>query len=138
VNLSSYFPGHVTRFLLIQRKPDWSSEFAGKSTQDAHSCLVRNAFCLVLDLLIGGRDAPIYKVTQKKTVITKNRVTSKILFRLTQNFSYIRSSLCSRHISKVSSLHYKNSLFHWRSKKCAPNELPGAVGTFGSGGQSSR
>jgi len=29
-----------------------------------------------------------YSVTQKKTVITKNRITSKILFRLTQNFSY--------------------------------------------------
>jgi len=26
----------------------------------------------------------------KKAVITKNRITSKILFRLTQNFSYIR------------------------------------------------
>jgi len=54
----------------------------------------------------------MYRVTQK-TVITKNLITSKIWFRLTQNFSYIRSSLCSR---QVSSLYYKNSLFHWRSK----------------------
>ena len=37
-------------------------------------------------------------MTQKKTVINKNRITSKILFRLTQSFSYIRSSLCSRHL----------------------------------------
>ena len=76
--------------------------------------------------------AEIYRVTQKK-VITKNRITSKIWFRLTQNFSYIRLSLCSRHLQS-SSLYYKNSLFHWRSK----NGLPGAAGTFGSGGQSSR
>jgi len=40
----------------------------------------------------------------KKTVITKNRITSKILFRLTQNFSYIRSSLCSGHIQSFKSV----------------------------------
>ena len=45
----------------------------------------------------------IYRVTQK-TVITKNRITSKILFRLTQNFSYIRSSLCSRHLQSYKSV----------------------------------
>ena len=39
-----------------------------------------------------------YRVTQKK-VITKNRITSKILFRLTQNFSYIRSSKPVQHSS---------------------------------------
>jgi len=44
-----------------------------------------------------------YKVTQKK-VITKNRITSKILFRLTQNFSYIRSSLCSRYLQSFTSV----------------------------------
>jgi len=48
-------------------------------------------------------------------VITENRITSKLLFILTQNFSYIRSSLCSRHL-QISSMYYKNSLFHWRSK----------------------
>jgi len=60
-----------------------------------------------------------YRVTQKK-VITKNRITSKNLFRLTQNFIYIRSSLCSR----VSSLYYKNSLFHWRSKNVLQMSSP--------------
>ena len=40
----------------------------------------------------------------KKTVITKNRITSKILFRLIQNFSYIRSSLCSRHLQSFKSV----------------------------------
>ena len=40
----------------------------------------------------------------KKTVITKNRIASKILFRLTQNFSYIRSSLCSRHLQSFKSV----------------------------------
>ena len=40
----------------------------------------------------------------KKTVITKNRITSKILFRLTQNFSYIRSSLFSRHLQSFKSV----------------------------------
>ena len=35
---------------------------------------------------------------KQETVVTKNQVTSKILFRLTQNFIYIRSSLCSRHL----------------------------------------
>jgi len=43
-------------------------------------------------------------VTHKKTVITNNRITSKILFRLTQNFSYIRSSLCSRHLHSFKSV----------------------------------
>ena len=55
-------------------------------------------------------------MTQKK-VITKNRITSKISFRLTQNFSCIRSK-CAADISKVSNLYYKISLFHWRSKMC--------------------
>ena len=49
-------------------------------------------------------DATWYRVTQKITVITKNRTTSKILFRLTQNFSYIRSSLCSRHLQSFKSV----------------------------------
>ena len=44
------------------------------------------------------------RVTHKKTVITKNRITSKILYRLTQNSSYIRSSLCSRHLQKFKSV----------------------------------
>ena len=70
----------------------------------------------------------------KKTVIIKNRITSKILFRLTQNFSYITSSLCSRHLQSFKSVLQK--LFvSLALKKCAPNELPGAAGTFGSGGQ---
>jgi len=73
----------------------------------------------------------------KKTVITKSRITSKILFRLTQNFSYIRPSLCSRHLQSFKPVLQK--LFvSLALKKCAPNELPGAAGTFGSGGQSSR
>ena len=45
-----------------------------------------------------------YRVTQKNTDITKNRITSKILFRLTQNFSYIRSSLCSKHLQSFKSV----------------------------------
>ena len=67
----------------------------------------------------------------KKTVITKNRITSKILFRLTKNFSYIRSSLCSRHLQSFKSVLQK--LFVSLALK---NVLPGAAGTFGSGGQS--
>jgi len=50
----------------------------------------------------------------KKTVITKNRITSKSLFRLTQNFSYIRSSLCSRHLQSFKSVLQK--LFVCRPK----------------------
>jgi len=70
----------------------------------------------------------------KKTVITKNRITSKIVFRLTQPFSCIRSSLCCRHLQSFKSVLQK--LFvSLALKKCAPNELPGAAGTFGSGGQ---
>ena len=77
-----------------------------------------------------------YRVT-KKTVITKNQITSKILFRLTQNSSYIRSSLCSRHLQSFKSVLQK--LFASLAlKKCATSELPGAGSTFGSGGQSSR
>jgi len=73
----------------------------------------------------------------QKTVITKNRITSKILFRLTQNFSYIRSSLCSRHLQSFKSVLQK-FFVSLALKKCAPNELPDAAGTFGSNGQSSR
>ena len=73
----------------------------------------------------------------KKTVVTKNRITSKLLFRLTQSFSYMRSSLCSRHLQSFKSVLQK--LFvSLAIKKCAPDELPGAAGAFGSGGQSSR
>ena len=68
---------------------------------------------------------------------TKSQITSKIVFRLTQNFSYIRSSLCSRHLQSFKSVLQK--LFvPLALKKCVPNELPDAAGTFGSGGQSSR
>jgi len=73
----------------------------------------------------------------KKTVIIKNLITSKMLFRLTQNFSYIRSSLCSRHLQSFKSVPQK--LFVSLALKIrAPNELPGAAGTFRSRGQSSR
>jgi len=77
-----------------------------------------------------------YTGWHKKTAITKNRITSKILFILTQNFSYIRSSLCSRHLQSFKSVLQK--LFvSMALKKCAPNELSGTAGTFGSGRQSS-
>ena len=59
----------------------------------------------------------------KKTVITKNRITSKISFRLTQTFRYIRSGLCSRHLQS-SSLYYKNSLFDWHSKNVLQMSSP--------------
>jgi len=53
---------------------------------------------------------------------------------LTQNISYIRSSLCSIHLQSFKSVLQK--LFvSLALKKCAPNELPG---TFGSSGLSSR
>jgi len=64
-------------------------------------------------------------VTQK-TVITKNRITSKFFFRLTQNFSYIRSSLCSRHLQSFKSvleklfvsLALKNMCSKWAPRRC--------------------
>jgi len=60
----------------------------------------------------------------KKTVITKNQITSEILFGLTQNVSYLRSSLCSRHLQSFKSVLQK--LFvSLALKKRAPNELPG-------------
>jgi len=55
---------------------------------------------------------------------------------LTQNFSYIRTSLCSRHLQSFKSVLQK-LCFTGVQKMCS-NELPGAAGTFGSGGQSSR
>jgi len=63
-----------------------------------------------------------HRVTQK-TVITKNWITSKILFRLTQNFSTLGQA-CVADISKVSSLYYKNYLFHWRSKNVLQMSAP--------------
>ena len=56
------------------------------------------------------------------TVITKNRITSTVAFRLTQNFSYIRSSLCSRHLQSFKSVLQK--LFHWRSKNVLQMSSP--------------
>jgi len=54
-------------------------------------------------------------------------MTFKLLFRLTQNFSYIRTSLCSRHFRSFKSVLQK--LFVSQTlKKCTPNELPGAAG----------
>ena len=51
-----------------------------------------------------------------------------MLFRLTQNFSYIRSRLCSRHLQSFKSALQK--LFvSVALKKCAPNALP-ALQTF--------
>jgi len=55
----------------------------------------------------------------KKTVITKNRITSKILFRLTQNFSNIRSSLCSRHLQSFKSVLQKLFGFTGAQKMCS-------------------
>ena len=51
-------------------------------------------------------------------VINKNKMTSKILFRLTATSatSATLGQAYEADISKVSSLYYKNSLFHWRSK----------------------
>ena len=46
----------------------------------------------------------LFKGDTKKTVITKNRMTSTILFRLTQNLSYIKSSLFSRHLQSFKSV----------------------------------
>ena len=84
----------------------------------------------------------------KKTVITKNRITSKILFRLTQNFSYFRSSLCSRYRQSFKSVLQKlfvslalKMCSKWAPRRCrhiwirrmnrAPTE---GSHTFGSGG----
>jgi len=56
---------------------------------------------------------------------------------LTQNFSYIRSSLCSRHIQSFKSVLQK--LFvSLALKKYAPNELPGVAGTFFTSPQPNR
>ena len=61
----------------------------------------------------------------KKTVITQIQITFKILFRLTQNFSYCTlGKACVADISKVSSLYYKNYLFHWRSKNVLQMRSP--------------
>ena len=67
-----------------------------------------------------------YRGDTNKTVITKNRITSKILFRLTQNFIYIRSSLCSRHLQSFKSvlhklfvsLALKNMCSKWAPRRC--------------------
>jgi len=56
----------------------------------------------------------------QKNVITKNGITSKILFRLTQNFSYIRSSLCSRHHQSFKSV-LKKLVVSLTLKKCRHN-----------------
>ena len=93
-----------------------------------------NIYLLRQEILTKGA---IYRVTQKNGHHQKSNNFQNILFSLTQNFSYIRSSLCSRHLQSFKSVLQK--LFvSLALKKCAPNELPGAAGTFGSGEQSSR
>jgi len=102
----------------------YRNEPLSKFSQGPHTTLIRPC----MDTCTGWH---------KKTVITKNQITSKLLFRLTQNFRYIRSSLCSRHRQSFKSVLQK--LFvSLALKKCAPNDLPGAAGRFGSGGPSSR
>ena len=59
----------------------------------------------------------------KKTVITKNRITSKILF-IWHKPSATLGQACVADISKVSSLYYKNTLFHWRSKNVLQMSSP--------------
>jgi len=97
-------------------------------------------FYNLLIIYVRGKTITIINIVQgdtKKTVITKNLITSKILFRLTQNFSYIRSSLCSRLLQSFKSV-LKKLFVSLALKKCAPNELPGTAGTSGSSRQSSR
>ena len=51
----------------------------------------------------------------KNTVITKNRITSNFYLDW-QKTSATLGQACVADMSKVLSLYYKNSLFHWRSK----------------------
>ena len=53
-------------------------------------------------------------------------------YRVTQKHGYHQKS---NNLQKVCTT---KTLCFTGAQKCAPNELPGAVGTFGSGGQSSR
>ena len=87
----------VTRDLSQRGKLSWrgsTDHRRGLITQ--HS---EKSWELIVDLDVG-----VYTGWHKKTAINKIRITSKILFRLTQNVSYIRSSLCRRHFQSFKSV----------------------------------
>ena len=93
-------------------------------------------FCIGT-ILLASLQKTCYRVTQKKRSSQKIEYLPKFYLEWHKTSATLGQA-CVADISKVSSLYYKNSLFHWRSKKCASYELPGDAGTFGSGGQSSR
>ena len=89
----------ISSFMLILK-----SDFLQSTTQDfRHIIFVEICFISSLKMSLTCIKLPSHKgnfihskVTliqgdTKKTVITKIRITSKVLFILTQNFSYIRS-----------------------------------------------
>ena len=77
-------------------------------------------------LVMGVKNESQLQGDTKQTVTTKNRITSKISFRLTQNFSYIRPSLCSRHLQSFKcvlqklfvSLALKKMCSKWAPRRC--------------------
>ena len=63
-----------------------------------------------------------YRVTQKKTVITKFRITSEFIFRSSPNFGHLRSHLCSIHPPSFKSslrILLVQCVFYWRSTMCS-------------------
>ena len=58
----------------------------------------------------------------KKTVITKFRITSEVLFRSSPNFGHLRSHLCSIHPPSFKSslrILLVQCVFYWRSTMCS-------------------
>ena len=74
---------------------------------------------------------------KKKTFISTKRVMYKILLTPICGFSYIRISLCSRHLQSSESLSEK-IISLLALKSCAVNELPGAASIFVLGREISR
>ena len=49
-----------------------------------------------------------YRVTQKKTELTKSLITPEMLFSWKQNFSWIMYNLCSQHLQNFNSVQQKH------------------------------
>ena len=61
----------------------------------------------------------MYRVTQKKTVVTKIWLIFEVLFIWLQNFTYISNMFSSRKLTKKLSLYFKKSLIYKSSKMCS-------------------
>ena len=107
---------HVTTILDVTRVRRWVRNFHYFSKQSRPRYEEPSLFYCIFSFWLP-------RVTQKKTVITKNWITSKFYLDWHQTSATLGQA-CVADISKVSILYFKNSLFHWDSKNVLQMSSP--------------